>query len=114
MPDYSFFRGNVELGALTLEGGDFPWHTGAFIPTSHFYGVSSLFDELFDSVNGGTGKFNDIWNRIIEPGVYLQSLHDGNRLTEFTLHIRRGRFRLRVMENRSALKPSDTIPKTEC
>ncbi len=102
MADYALFRGNVELGVLTLEGGDFPWQTGAFFPTDDFDGVRSLFDELFDSVNGGTGKFNDIWNRIIEPGVYLQSLHNGNRLTEFTLHIRRERFRLRVMENRNS------------
>ncbi len=111
MPDYAFFRGSVELGALTLEGGDFPWRTGAFFPTADFDGVRSLFDELFESVNGGKGKFDEIWNRISEPGVYLQSLHDGNRLTEFTLHIRRGKFRLRVMENRNSLNSNDNSPK---
>ena len=96
MPDYTFFRGSVELGALTLEGGDFPWHTGAFLPTDDFGDVRSLFDELFESVNGGKGKFDEIWNRISEPGVYLQSLRDGDRVTDFILHIRKGRFRLRL------------------
>lgn len=113
MPDYVFFRGNVELVALNLEGGDFPWETGAFFPTDNFDGISSLFDELYESVNGGMGKFHEIWNRITEPGVYLQSLHDGNRLTKFTLHIRRGTFRLRVMENRNTSTVHQNNPKPE-
>jgi hypothetical protein len=113
MPDYAFFRGNVELGSLTFEGGDFPWHTGAFFPTDDFDDVRELFDEMFESVNGGRGKFHEIWNRITEPGVYLQSLRDGNRLTKFILHIRGGKFRLRVMENRniSTVDQNNTKPE---
>jgi|JI6StandDraft_1071083.scaffolds.fasta_scaffold155967_2 hypothetical protein len=113
MPDYAFFRGNVELGSLTFEGGDFPWEKGTFIPTADFDDVRELFDELYESVNGGKGKFHEIWNRITEPGVYLQSLRDGNRLTKFTLHIRRGKFRLRVMEKRNAPSVHQNNPEPE-
>jgi hypothetical protein len=99
MADYVVFRGDVELGSLTFTGGDFPWHQGTFSPTAEFEDVRPLFDELFESVNGGEGDFGEIWNRINEPAVCLQSLSDGTTYHSFILHIRLGRFRLRILGN---------------
>lgn len=97
MADFVFFRGDVELGALTFTHGDFPWHQGTFSPTAEFEDVRPLFDELFESVNGGGGDFREIWNRINEPAVSLRSLSDGTTFHSFILHIRGERFRLRIL-----------------
>jgi hypothetical protein len=98
MADFVFFRGDVNLGALTLTGGEFPWHHGTFSPTAEFENVRPLFDELFESVNGGEGNFPEIWSRINDPPVYLHSLFDGETYHTFILHIREERFRLRLGE----------------
>ncbi len=83
MPDYVFFRGGVELAALTVEGSDFPIYFGTFSPTADFEDARLLFEQLDACVHGGEGNFDEIWNKIIQPGVYLQSLHDGERIDDF-------------------------------
>ncbi len=93
--DYVFFRGGQELGALTVLEADFPWYKGEFCPTPEFEQVRPLFEELFLSLTSGT--FYETWEKINEPGVLLKSRHDETNYHTFILHIRKNRFRLRIL-----------------
>ncbi|MFY7752862.1 MAG: hypothetical protein ACOVQU_13785 [Exiguobacterium acetylicum] len=96
MADYVFFRGGQELGTLTVLEADFPWYKGEFCPTPEFEQVRPLFEELFLSLTSGT--FDETWEKINEPGVLLKSRHDATNYHTFILHIRKNRFRLRILK----------------
>lgn len=96
MADFVFFRGGQKLGTLTVLEADFPWYKGEFCPTPEFEEVRPLFEELFLSPT--KEAFDETWGKINEPGVLLESRHDQPDYHTFILHIRKNRFRLRILK----------------
>jgi hypothetical protein len=94
--DYAFFRGGKKLGTLTIGESWFPWYQGEFHPTPEFEEVRPLFDELF--LMPTSDAFEETWAKVNEPGVCVKSLHDETTFDTFILHIRKDRFRLRILK----------------
>jgi hypothetical protein len=95
--DFVFFRGGQKLGTLTVVETDFPWLKGEFCPTPEFEEVRPLVEELFLSPT--SDAFDETWEKINEPGVLLKSRHDDPNYHTFILHIRKNRFRLRILNH---------------
>jgi len=87
---YHLIRGTKNLGTITHISDDFPWHQGSFNPTENFEDVKQLFDEelrIVESDDLDNDKWENIWSKIIEPGLRLVSLDQNKEMNDFLIHI---------------------------
>lgn len=78
-------RGQELVGEIHLEGGDFPWLSGRFVPTAGFAEVKSLFtrelalteQEAWDEWDSVIGEINDTMHLVAPTGP----------VAEFLLHL---------------------------
>jgi len=78
---YELSRGGIVLGVVTLDSAesDFPWFVGWLEPSAEYRTVKPLFDELdrLAENHGFEEAFDSIHEQIVEPGVRMRSLADG-------------------------------------
>lgn len=80
---YELLRGESVLGIVTLDPNesDFPWFVGWFEPSPGYAEVEPLVAELsrMTEDDGFTDESGELLERVMGPGVWMQSLPDGER-----------------------------------
>jgi hypothetical protein len=84
-PRYELVRGDTVLGVVTLDPdeSDFPWFVGRLEPSPAYAAVEPQFAEMNRLLDrdGFDEESGELHERIMEPGIRVRSLPDGE-LTE--------------------------------
>ena len=93
-------RGDIVLGVVTLDAGasDFPWLVGWLEPSPAYAQVEPLFAEMSRLLEdeGFTDESDESDERVMEPGIRMRSLPDGEWSEVVGISIERGRVSWRV------------------
>jgi hypothetical protein len=89
MGTFELRDGEVLVGVLRENGGDFPWIHCSFEPTAAFDEFRPLFERLLVSVESEEFGVADEIFGVIQDRLQLVDLDDPERIGKFLLHVER-------------------------